>query len=54
MLRIFIISTLIFFSTLSFSMAEKLTPEKKADINKLLEMTGALKLGKQMSEAFVQ
>lgn len=54
MRKILVISILIFFSALSFSMAEDLTPGKKDDINKLLEMTGALKLGKQMSETFVK
>jgi hypothetical protein len=34
--------------------AEELTAEKRADIEKLLEMTGALAIGQQMSSAVVQ
>jgi hypothetical protein len=33
--------------------AEELTPEKRADIERLLGMTGALALGKQMANAVV-
>ncbi|MDR2209268.1 MAG: DUF2059 domain-containing protein [Azoarcus sp.] len=33
--------------------AEELTPEKRADIEQLLTMTGALSLGKQMSDMVV-
>src|SRR5262245_58355883 len=33
--------------------AEELTAEKRADIEKMLEMTGALSLGKQMGVAVV-
>ncbi len=34
--------------------AEELSKEKRADIEKLIEMTGALAIGKQMSEFFGQ
>lgn len=54
MRKILVIFTLIFFSSLSFSMAEELTSEKKADIIKLLEVSGALEVGKQMSAAVIQ
>jgi hypothetical protein len=54
MRKILVFSTLIFFSTLSVSMAEDLTSEKKSDITQLLETTGALDMGKQMSSAVIQ
>lgn len=41
------------FSTLLGS-AEKLTPEKARDIDRLLEMTGALKMGQQFSDMFIE
>lgn len=34
--------------------AEELTPQKRADIEQLLEVTGALKMGTQMSAAVTQ
>lgn len=37
----------------AFSADEALTPEKKADIERLLDMTGALALGQQMSAMMV-
>jgi hypothetical protein len=33
--------------------AEDMSPDKRADIEQLMRVTGALKIGKQMSEAFV-
>ena len=35
-------------------LADELTPAKRADIEKLLQMTGALSLGKQMGAAVVE
>ena len=54
MRKILVISTMLFFSTLSFSMADDFTSEKKADIRNLLEISGALDMGKQMSSAVIQ
>jgi hypothetical protein len=45
--------TLLFFFSGSVAIAGDITPEKKADIEKLMNITGALKIGKQMSEAVV-
>ena len=39
--------------TVNGSAAENLLPDKKADIKKLLEVTGSLKIAKNMSEAVV-
>jgi hypothetical protein len=36
-----------------YSSAETISAEKRADIEQLLEMTGALEIGKQMSDAVV-
>ena len=46
------ITALLFFSG-SIGIAGDIRPEKKADIEKLMKMTGALKIGKQMSDAVV-
>ena len=45
--------TLLFFFSGSLSAAENIAPGKKADIEKLMKITGALTIAKQMSEAFV-
>lgn len=54
MRKIILIFILFFFSTFSFAMAEDLTQEKDADIKKLLEITGSLKLSKQMSVTVIK
>lgn len=50
-LRVILLFSMLVFTTLAS--AEDLTPQKKADIEKLLAITGALAIGQQMSEAFV-
>ena len=42
---------LLVLSAVPFSSAETISAEKRADIERLLQMTGALDIGKQMSEA---
>jgi len=49
MAKTFITLTLIFFFSLSFAAAEDLTPEKKADIEKLIRITGSMKIAEQMA-----
>lgn len=44
---------LLFLSATSYTAAEEMSPEKSADIERLLEITGALDIGKQMSGVFV-
>jgi uncharacterized protein len=53
MRKTFLIITLLFFFSGSIAIAGDITPEKKADIEKLMNITGALKIGKQMSNAVV-
>ncbi len=49
MCKTFITLTLIFFFSPSFAAAEDLTPEKKADTEKLIRITGSLKIAEQMA-----
>jgi hypothetical protein len=49
--RTALLALLILFSAPSF--ADELTPQKRADIEQLLQMTGALAMGKQMSAMVV-
>ena len=51
MRKTFITLTLIFFSSLSFAAAEDLTPGKRADIEKLIRITGSMKIAEQMANA---
>jgi len=53
MRKTFLIITLLFFFSGSIAIAGNIAPEKKADIEKLLNITGALKIGKQISNAVV-
>jgi len=45
------IAALLYILTIPFAFAEELTAEKRADIQKLLQVTGAGALGKQMAAA---
>jgi hypothetical protein len=48
--KVFMLILVCFFS-LSFSAAEDLTPEKRADIEKLIRITGSMKIAEQMANA---
>lgn len=45
--------TLLFFFSGSLLAADNISPGKRADIEKLMKITGALKIAKQMSDAIV-
>ena len=53
MRKTFLTITLLLFFSGSIAMAGNITPEKKADIEKLMNITGALKIGQQISNAVV-
>jgi uncharacterized protein len=53
-LLIFIQAVLILSMQSAFAAEEKLTVNKTEDIKKLLEVTGALAIGRQMSDFFIQ
>lgn len=54
MIRVGTAALLLLIACATPAFAEELTAEKRADIEQLLEMTGALSVGKQMSGAVVQ
>lgn len=53
MRKTFITFILLIFFSESIAIAGNIAPEKRADIEKLMKVTGALKIGKQMSNTVV-
>ena len=49
-----IIFNMILFLSVSLAAAEDLTPEKRADIEKLIRITGSMKIAEQMANVFSQ
>lgn len=49
-----IIFNMILFFSVSLAAAEDLTPEKRADIEKLIRITGSIKIAEQMANTFSQ